>query len=412
MDEDGDEDEFDEMGDVTASQIDTTVALSANTVDSLMDETNENENDEVVEGAETNENEEVVEMSQGAVLRAFDLPQRDGPHATGDESETLVSDGDDDGEGIDGVSIRVAPSDVNLLKDDEHSDEYEVVGSDGSGAGSESDGEPDRREYPEEVVLSDTEVESMDAAFIESLGGIPTLSSMDKAALRAMKWSPVSQAFEVPRSQDQLPGQDNMQPTRAYERLCDDVAAPIRELQRVADSPLLLFFYFVPKSLWVHICKETNRYKQQTDHARAVRLRSNQVRNNRVGTPETIRQIKRRLHGETPYAPHEIVIVLGLLMAHMMAPQKRFASHWSTTDDGATPAGLFGRFMARNRCTDILRDLHFANNEAPRARDKIWKLRPVVDKIQERFLSGWTLPAVFSFDEGVLPATSRREQRG
>ncbi|RAW21158.1 hypothetical protein PC110_g22399 [Phytophthora cactorum] len=64
--------------------------------------------------------------------------------------------------------------------------------------------------------------------------------------------------------------------------------------------------------------------------------------------------------------------------------------------------------MARNRCTSILRDLHFVNNEAPRVRDKMWKLRPVVDVLQERCHSGWTLPSVFSFDEGVLPATSRR----
>ncbi|ETN20246.1 hypothetical protein PPTG_21264 [Phytophthora nicotianae INRA-310] len=38
----------------------------------------------------------------------------------------------------------------------------------------------------------------------------------------------------------------------------------------------------------------------------------------------------------------------------------------------------------------------------------MWKLRPVVDILQQRFQPGWTLPAVFSFDEGVLPATCRR----
>ncbi|POM60576.1 hypothetical protein PHPALM_30560 [Phytophthora palmivora] len=61
-----------------------------------------------------------------------------------------------------------------------------------------------------------------------------------------------------------------------------------------------------------------------------------------------------------------------------------------------------------NRCHDILRDLHFVDNTVDHGQDKLWKLRPVVDKIQERFLTGWTLPSIFSFDEGVLPATSRR----
>lgn len=105
----------------------------------------------------------------------------------------------------------------------------------------------------------------------------------------------------------------------------------------------------------------------------------------------------------------EILHVVGLLIAHVLCPHKRrFSSHWSMTDDGAIPAGVFGRFMARNRCTSILRDLHFVNNAVPHVRDRIWKLRPVVIVVQERFLSGWSLPAVFSFQEGVLPSTSRR----
>jgi hypothetical protein len=101
--------------------------------------------------------------------------------------------------------------------------------------------------------------------------------------------------------------------------------------------------------------------------------------------------------------------VIGLLIAWMLCPQnRRFSSHWSLVDDGAIPAGTFGRFMSRTRCTDILRDLHFVDNEAPRDNDKLWKLRPFISKLQLRFASGWTLPSVFSFDEGVLPSTSKR----
>ncbi|GMF35291.1 unnamed protein product [Phytophthora fragariaefolia] len=55
-----------------------------------------------------------------------------------------------------------------------------------------------------------------------------------------------------------------------------------------------------------------------------------------------------------------------------------------------------------------MRELHFVDNTADQGRDKLWKLRPVVDKIQKRFLEGWSLLVVFLFDEGVLPATSRR----
>ncbi|RAW19873.1 hypothetical protein PC110_g23685, partial [Phytophthora cactorum] len=86
---------------------------------------------------------------------------------------------------------------------------------------------------------------------------------------------------------------------------------------------------------------------------------------------------------------------------------RRFSRHWAMTDDGAIPAGNFGKLTVRNRCTPILRDLHFVNNESTRARDKLWNLRPVVNVLQSRFLSRWSLPSKVSFDEGVLPATSR-----
>jgi hypothetical protein len=136
-----------------------------------------------------------------------------------------------------------------------------------------------------------------------------------------------------------------------------------------------------------------------------------QFKNRRDGRRqnETLKQIRRRLRAKPAYETHEILNVVGLLVARMLCPQqRRFAAHWAMAEDGAIPAGIFGRFMGRNRCQDILRDLHFVDNEADRTRDKLWKLRPIVDKLQQRFLAGWSLPAVFSFDEGVLPSTSRR----
>ncbi|POM69679.1 Hypothetical protein PHPALM_14008 [Phytophthora palmivora] len=93
----------------------------------------------------------------------------------------------------------------------------------------------------------------------------------------------------------------------------------------------------------------------------------------------------------------------------MRCPQKRrFAAHWSMVKDGAIPAGLFGRYMTRDRCHNIMHDLLFVDNTADQGHDKLWKLRAVVDKIQQHFLEGWPFSAVFSFDECVLPATSRR----
>ncbi|GMG18605.1 unnamed protein product [Phytophthora fragariaefolia] len=157
-------------------------------------------------------------------------------------------------------------------------------------------------------------------------------------------------------------------------------------------------------SLWVAITTETNRYAVQQVDRRAQALHAKQ----HEGRREMLQQIRRRIKSKKEYEAHEILHVVGLLVARMLCPQqRRFSAHRSMVEDGAVPAGNFGRYMARNRCADILRDLHFVDNEAPRTRDKLWKLRPVVDKPQQRFLAGWSLPTLFSFDEGVLPSTSR-----
>eukprot|EP00644_Phytophthora_capsici_P018386 jgi/Phyca11/50923/gw1.91.118.1 len=139
-------------------------------------------------------------------------------------------------------------------------------------------------------------------------------------------------------------------------------AHPVVELRNLCDSPLDTFFYFAPKSLWVSICEETNRYRNQQILPRAERLRAKQTE--RRGAPtETLKQIRRRLRMKPAYDTCEILHVLGILVAHMLCPQqRRFAQHWSMTEDSAVPAGTFGRFMPRNRCQDILRDLHFVDN--------------------------------------------------
>uniref|UniRef100_H3H786 PiggyBac transposable element-derived protein domain-containing protein n=1 Tax=Phytophthora ramorum TaxID=164328 RepID=H3H786_PHYRM len=274
-------------------------------------------------------------------------------------------------------------------------------------SGNESDGEgsrdydfeeePARDVVSDEDVLSEADAERMDEAFIRSLMiGNTSVTSQEKKqredALRATQWTPVvSSDFEVD--------------TPEYPGLGEHMALPVAELRAVASSPLQTFLYFMPKSLWVMIADETNRYSLQQLDQRAKGIQTKQHRRRR----ESLKQIRRRLKLKHEYKPHEILNVIGLLVARMLCPQKRrFSDHWSMVEDGAIPAGNFGRFMGRNRCQDILRDLHFVDNEAPRTRDKLWKLRPIIDKLQQRFLEGWSLPAVISFDEGVLPSTSRR----
>ncbi|KAL3657189.1 hypothetical protein V7S43_019102 [Phytophthora oleae] len=212
-------------------------------------------------------------------------------------------------------------------------------------------------------------------------------------ALRGMQWTSVSSSFESDAA--------------AYSGLGQEHAQPVGELRKLCHSPLLRFFYFMLKSMWVMINQETNVYSLQQVDRRAQAIQSRQAKQ-ADRRQETLKNIRRRLRAKPAYQTHEVLHVVGLLVARMLCPQKRFPAHWSMVEDGAVPAGNFGRFMARNRCQDILRDLHFVDNQGERNRDKLWKLRPVISRVQQRFLVGWSLPTVFSFNEGVLPATSKR----
>ncbi|ETN14543.1 hypothetical protein PPTG_07571 [Phytophthora nicotianae INRA-310] len=385
--------------DIRVSQIDTSAQLSQHALDDLF-------------GASSDSD---VELSHAAVLRAFGLSSREledaESHLHAATSLYLLSEAsgiDSDAE-RDGVcaetsgpvlrSLSNFKQDVNFVPDDANLSSYESLSS----GRSDSDGVIDSDEdaavedtSSDDDVISDADAPQMDEAFVESLlvgqDGVNKNAAEARAnALRATKWTPVSSEFE----DVSLP----------YPGLNDEVGKPVPELRSVCHSPLLTLFYYMPKSLWVMINAETNRYSLQQIEKRAQAIHAKQLEPKR----EILLQIRRRLKAKAAYQTHEILQVLGLLIARMLCPQKRrFAARWSMTEDGAVPAGTFGRFMGRNRFQDILRDLHFVDNEGERPRDKLWKLRPVVTKLQDRFLAGWSLPAVFSFDEGVLPSISKR----
>ena len=383
---------------VRLSQIDTDIVLTQGTVNALFGTPIDTE-----EGAEGGE------LSQGAVTRAFGLSQsslqvneteRDAAASLQQLSAPSGPDSEEEEKTEPPATRhRRVKVDVNYVADDENSSDYESFspGDSDSGVIEDDDHQPvrDRDDFDDDV-LSASDALKIDEAFIESL----TIGVDDRdkramkqrgAALRAMQWRAPSSAFE--------------EGVVAYDGVHGEEAHPVVELRENWNSPLLTFLFFMPKSLWVAITMETNRYAVQQVDRRSQATYAKQRRDRR----ETVQQIRRRLKSKKGYGTHEILHVVGLLVARMLCPQqRRFAAHWSMEEDGAVPAGNFGRYMARNRCTDILRDLHFVDNEAPRTRDKLWKLRPVVDKLQERFLAGWSLPAVFSYDDGVLPSTSRR----
>ncbi|OWZ18038.1 hypothetical protein PHMEG_0007943 [Phytophthora megakarya] len=326
-----------------------------------------------------------VDLSQGAVRRAFDISQ-DGLHSepsaqdVKEDATQLQRAENPDSDTPIANRLRLRRDfkcDVNFVGVNEYLSSL-VQGGDLDG----------------DDTISDADAIELDETFLGSLSigvdGQLSKSAKEKRTetLRTMRWAQSSSNFEFG---DEYPG------------LGGDEARPVAELRSLCHSPVKTFFYFAPKSMWVSICDETNRYCSQQIRPRAERMRAKQP-DQRGTTKETLTQIRRRFRMKPAYETQELLDVMGLLVAHMLcSPRGDFLS----TEDGAVLAGTFGKFMPRNRCQDILRDLHFVDDDSEPTRDKLRRLRPVVDKLQERFLVGWTLPYVFSFDEGVLPATSK-----
>ncbi|GMF61026.1 unnamed protein product [Phytophthora fragariaefolia] len=155
---------------------------------------------------------------------------------------------------------------------------------------------------------------------------------------------------------------------------------PTRSALAFADSPLGLFFYFLPKQLWIRIAEESNRYRTQLipelAQQRREALLKQQAKDPRKSVPP-LAELDAEFRLFKPIKPHEIVHVMALLMARAIAPVRDgLSKHWATSEDGAVPRGTFSRYMKRARFEAITRFLHFNNNEAAQpVNDKAWKIR-------------------------------------
>ncbi|KAG6944543.1 hypothetical protein JG687_00017809 [Phytophthora cactorum] len=84
------------------------------------------------------------------------------------------------------------------------------------------------------------------------------------------------------------------------------------------DSPLDLLFFFMPRSLWSKIAKESNRYYDQHLNERIDRMYRKQREKGKEVTREEVMDKEAKQH--KPIKGHETVRVIGLLMARMLYP--------------------------------------------------------------------------------------------
>uniref|UniRef100_H3H558 PiggyBac transposable element-derived protein domain-containing protein n=1 Tax=Phytophthora ramorum TaxID=164328 RepID=H3H558_PHYRM len=293
--------------DARPSQVDTSVMLTQGTLDTLFGQASDNEDAAVpATGRALAERGDqgiwtVAERAPAGRARAEEEQKTDEPRAVLRRGVKVV---------------------VNYLAVDEHSSDYESFSSGESDDGQieDDDQEPDR-EYNDldDDFVSDSDAVEIDEAFFGSL--MIGASDQDNGLGRR----PSSRTGRM----------------TAYDGMHGEDAHPVAELREVCHSPVLTCLYFMPKSLRVAITEQTNKYAVQQVDRRAEEQHVKQ----REGRCETVQQIRRRLKSKKGYDTHEILHVVGLLVTRMLCPQqRRFAAHWSMVEDGAVPAGNFGRF--------------------------------------------------------------------
>ena len=137
------------------------------------------------------------------------------------------------------------------------------------------------------------------------------------------------------------------------------------------------------------IVQETNRYAEQY-------LRANDG------------NIRRRslVKNWKPTTGDEIQTFLGLCILMGLIFKARIWMYWSTDVFYSTP--IFSQVMSRKKFQLILRFLHFQNNEDPNhnlqdpARDRLFKIRPMLDMFQQRLKTVYKPPEHIAVDESLV----------
>ena len=161
-------------------------------------------------------------------------------------------------------------------------------------------------------------------------------------------------------------------------------------------EPFQYFEYFMNIDVMENILGETNRYAQQYIRANPNLPRYSSVRS---WVPLDIFELKQ---------------FLGLTLLMGIVKKPAVSDFWSTDPLIQTP--LFNSVMKRNRYQQILRFLHFNNNEqGPNPhdpnRDRMYKIRPLIDQLNELFMWGIQPEREICLDESLLLFKGRLQFR-
>ena len=93
-----------------------------------------------------------------------------------------------------------------------------------------------------------------------------------------------------------------------------------------------------------------------------------------------------------------VFIAILILSGYNLVPGKRL--YWETAADVRND--LVYNSMRRERFVQIMRFLHFADNTKPDLSDKVWKVRPLMNLLKQRFLNHFRPVQQLDYDESMV----------
>lgn len=126
-------------------------------------------------------------------------------------------------------------------------------------------------------------------------------------------------------------------------------------------SPLEIFEHFMPREFVEEIVKQTNSYYQYT------------IRNAAENTVKNYR----------PTDVNEMYTFFGLCLLMPLTKKHRLQDYW--TKDFIIETPIFSQVMSRDRYFQLLRYLHFCDNDNMDKNDRLCKIRCVVDHFKNSF---------------------------
>jgi len=105
-------------------------------------------------------------------------------------------------------------------------------------------------------------------------------------------------------------------------------------------------------------------------------------------------------HVDFQVNPNELRVLLGILLLSGYHPLPSRRMYWSLDSDLHVP--LVANAMSRNRFDELLRYLHFKNNQNLDKNDKFSKVRPVIDHLNEKFIQAFPMDTKLDLDEAMI----------